>query len=342
MARLRKLLAGLLVTALLLVLGEAAAAFAEFRENGTVRAFGRPIGLYQAKDPAAGRNRMQPGAHLAGTKDVAINAWGFRGPEIAAQRPPGSVRVWVAGGSTTFDIGASDNAHTWPAQAEARLRELLPGREVEVINAGIAGEVIRGNTEDLRQIGPRLRPDVVVLYHGPNDLGVVMDRKGGGPPPPNPILANLALYRLLSDLLPAPFPKEEWAANRPTEAELAEIQAGAAAFSAEARALGARMVFASHALRAEAGAQGWSAWYGVGREAAMRRLRAEDYVWAIDRINADFAATAQREGAAFVDLRAVVPPDRALFDDGIHFVDAGSALAGRALAEALVAQSLVR
>jgi lysophospholipase L1-like esterase len=109
---------------------------------------------------------VAPGPDAAGGSH--INARGTRGPDFAAARPAGGVRVLVLGGSAAFDPAAPEG-EDWPRQLESRLRaQGLTG--VEVINAGTPGHA---SLDSLGRLATELwmfEPDVVVLYHGWNDL----------------------------------------------------------------------------------------------------------------------------------------------------------------------------
>ena len=73
-----------------------------------------------------------------------------------------------AGGSTTWDVLAASNATTWPALVESELR--AGGRAVEVWNAGFPGWTSLENLIAFESRDLELRPDLVVLYQGINDL----------------------------------------------------------------------------------------------------------------------------------------------------------------------------
>lgn len=97
---------------------------------------------------------------------IRVNARGFRGPELASPKAPGTLRVFCSGGSTTAGHCVAEG-ETWPA----RLQEGLAARGVkaEVVNAGVYGwdsyqELLRLKEEILR-----LEPDVVLLHQGWNE-----------------------------------------------------------------------------------------------------------------------------------------------------------------------------
>jgi lysophospholipase L1-like esterase len=102
------------------------------------------------------------GSHLGIT--VSHNSLGFRGPEIALAKAPGTVRVVTLGGSTTYGAEVSDDA-TWPYLLGVEL-----GRPWQVVNLGVPGYT---TVEHLIQTAfwlTDLRPDVAVYYEGWNDL----------------------------------------------------------------------------------------------------------------------------------------------------------------------------
>ncbi|HEX6901192.1 MAG TPA: SGNH/GDSL hydrolase family protein [Thermoanaerobaculia bacterium] len=173
---LRGLLLGTLVAALLLGLAEAglrmvlrlrdgawprtrAAAFHE--EVGRLRRIYR-LHAYLNTGPREGGQAAVFG------KSASLNRLGYRSPERPLAKPPGVLRVLVAGGSTTFDVLADDDAAAWPNRLEARLRS--EGRPVEVWNAGFPGWTSQENVISLAIRDLDLRPDLAVLYQGINDL----------------------------------------------------------------------------------------------------------------------------------------------------------------------------
>ena len=107
-----------------------------------------------------------------GYRDIPLhlvtNSAGMRGPEVTPQKPPEGFRVVCLGGSTTQ--GYFEDSDTYPRQLEGLLRRALPGRTVEVLNAGVQGY---STAESLINLQFRLlpyRPDVVIVYQGMNDL----------------------------------------------------------------------------------------------------------------------------------------------------------------------------
>jgi lysophospholipase L1-like esterase len=85
-------------------------------------------------------------------------------------KPAGQLRIAVLGGSlvqlaSTFDT-------TLPGSLRILLRKAYPGRDIEVINAGIQSSVSRQSIVQLLLTVVDYHPDMVILYDGGNDLGL--------------------------------------------------------------------------------------------------------------------------------------------------------------------------
>lgn len=91
------------------------------------------------------------------------NSRGFRGPEIALDKPPGRVRVLAVGDSMVYGLGV-ENEQAFPAVMEA----LDPA--LQVVNAGVPAYSGAEELVQLREEIGVLRPDVVVVAYFWNDL----------------------------------------------------------------------------------------------------------------------------------------------------------------------------
>jgi hypothetical protein len=103
---------------------------------------------------------------------LTTNAFGFRGRELAVDKPPGVVRIACVGASTT--IGGHDISHSWPELLEGFLgewarRERLPVG-FEVLNAGCEGYVSADIRATVRHYVLPLAVDYVVYYEGANQF----------------------------------------------------------------------------------------------------------------------------------------------------------------------------
>jgi lysophospholipase L1-like esterase len=105
---------------------------------------------------------------------VYTNQDGFRisspGYRLPQQKPAGQLRIAVLGGSlvqlaSTFET-------TLPGSLKTLLDRRYPGRDIEVINAGIQSSVSRQSLVQLVTTVVDYHPDIVVLYDGGNDIGL--------------------------------------------------------------------------------------------------------------------------------------------------------------------------
>jgi len=101
-------------------------------------------------------------------KHAGFSSLGYRSPERPLAKPAGTRRILCVGGSTTFDLLAERDEATWPWLLEDRLR--AGGERVEVWNAGFPGWTSLESTLSLAVRDADLRPDLVIVFHGLNDL----------------------------------------------------------------------------------------------------------------------------------------------------------------------------
>ncbi|MEM7306143.1 MAG: SGNH/GDSL hydrolase family protein [Planctomycetota bacterium] len=97
-----------------------------------------------------------------------INAQGFRGPEVAQPKPPGTYRVACLGDSHTFGTGVPEGA-TWPAHLE-RMLAAVGGADVEVMNCGVSAYDTQREVLLLRERVLDYAPDLVLLQYHVNDV----------------------------------------------------------------------------------------------------------------------------------------------------------------------------
>ena len=290
---------------------------------------GRLVGLYEQRD---GRLALKPGASFRGLlRQVSVNELGFRGPAFAPAKPEDGLRIWASGGGTAFDIFASSDTAAWPHQLQLALGERT-GRPVEVLNAGIPGEVVEGSIDDYRRLAPSLDVDWWVVYHGPNDLRTVLFM--GRPPSPERRLPDYALVRLWSRLSP-PVQPASWPDRRMTDREIDELRRRFDRLAQASRELGARVVLATHAHRGVDGATGDAAWEQMKEASELLDMAPEAVIEAFAIYNRMARERCQAERWLCVDVREDVGTDHELWGDAIHFADAGSARAGQAIASAI-------
>ena len=101
-------------------------------------------------------------------KVIRINSHGFRGPEIAHPKPEGVFRLAVLGDSIAFGRTLEEE-DVFPYQLPDLLRERVPGRQFDVINASLSG---RDTWEEVSLLEHRvldLQPDLVIIQICLND-----------------------------------------------------------------------------------------------------------------------------------------------------------------------------
>lgn len=147
-------------------------------------------------------------------KDVQINSAGFRDREYTSAKPADVFRILCLGDSTTF-------GHALPIDEtyHSLLEEMLnlawqgSGIRYEVINAGVTGYSSAQCLAMYKHRGRKFRPDLVLLYTGPNDAiehGRLNDDQLLARTRPNVIrrldesLSNLHCYRTMQRLAPKP------------------------------------------------------------------------------------------------------------------------------------------
>ncbi|MEM1450883.1 MAG: SGNH/GDSL hydrolase family protein [Planctomycetota bacterium] len=154
-----------LFVAVLLGLGavEGALRLRQYRRHGTTD----PSVLTRVVDDVTGRTIPTPNSSVSG---IRINALSFRGDEIEVPKPTDRVRVAFLGGSTTFCAEASSNETTWPSLVVGALAERYPETSFDQVNAAVPGYMSLHSRERFEVRVAPLQPDVVVIYHGTNDL----------------------------------------------------------------------------------------------------------------------------------------------------------------------------
>jgi lysophospholipase L1-like esterase len=153
-----------LVICFVLLLGaEAAVRIRDFVKHGNFWGIDETYEI----DPATGLRIPVPNGHFGA---IHINSFGFRGPAIAQEKPPGRLRIAFLGGSTTYCGEVSSDAMTWPALVQKALRERWPGLSIDYINAGVPGYTIRSLLPALEKRVAQFKPDIIVVYEAINDL----------------------------------------------------------------------------------------------------------------------------------------------------------------------------
>jgi lysophospholipase L1-like esterase len=113
-------------------------------------------------DPSVSRQGRTSGVKRRLTFYADTNAFGLRGPETTLEPPPGGFRVACVGDSITFGWGVTE-AESYAGLLQSRLSDALPGRRVEVLNAGVPGFRFQQLADRIRYKLAPFRPDVIVV-----------------------------------------------------------------------------------------------------------------------------------------------------------------------------------
>jgi hypothetical protein len=92
---------------------------------------------------------------------VTTNSKGFRGAELTA-KGEGGIRILCIGDWLTWGEGVDDH-ETYPVFVERALRERYPGKQIQLINAGIPQYGPLDELAYLRTIAAELEPDFVII-----------------------------------------------------------------------------------------------------------------------------------------------------------------------------------
>lgn len=92
-------------------------------------------------------------------------------PDFASlwRKGEGPLRLLAIGSSSTEGIGASAKERSYPARLAALLRQGLSGRAVDIVNAGIGGEIAPQTLQRLKKALSEARYDLVIWQVGTND-----------------------------------------------------------------------------------------------------------------------------------------------------------------------------
>lgn len=305
------------------------------------------------------RARAEPGQVIE-NKDgaiVRINKLGFRGPEYAWEPAPGTLRLVVFGGSSTFCFENSSEAATWPARLEKMLSESL-GMPVEVINLGLPGFDSTQSKTNYLFLGRALHPHVVLQYDGWNDMKYyrLLDK---GPVPftfwvPNKPWwqkfaratqigrrARNAFWEVTQRKMQIRIDQAEKSAGRentPADPRCWEWQREQFEDMANFVATDGRLfVLISQAILMKPEVRGNKAAEPAFAEALdMVQMTFPVYWDAFQKMVAITEEVARKHGAIFVAAHALVPSDLDHFFDSVHLTDEGCDTLARLICKSLL------
>jgi lysophospholipase L1-like esterase len=298
-------------------------------------------------DPATGLRLMTAGAY---SSRLSINSLGLRGPEIPVAKPDGTFRVAFLGASAIFCAEVSSDAMVWPSLVIDRLRAASPGQAFDFVNASIPGYTFAAMQKLLENVVAPLKPDLVVIYEGHNDMtevmaaaarrqGIVFDAGDSG-------LSWLSRYSLFDYLVEknivimhrqrmAASDSEKLRVPSDTFATAYEERFTALVRAARAVANQVVLVTFSARLRSEQSPEEKKQ-AGVTDLYYMPYRTPDDIIRDYAAVNEAMRRVARREGAELIEAATAIPGDRQHFVDSVHFSDAGSRMMADIVAAGLI------
>ena len=137
----------------------------ELPRNDPFAGFSRTVPMFESVLGANGSAVFRLAPSRAPRADRRLAAEPQR--EFAAEKAPGTKRVFVIGGSSAAGVPYPTN-YAFSAWLERRLEAALPDVEVEVVNAALSGYASRRLLPIVREIAA-YEPDLLILYMGHNE-----------------------------------------------------------------------------------------------------------------------------------------------------------------------------
>jgi lysophospholipase L1-like esterase len=295
---------------------------------------------------------------------VHTDANGLRVTPRADPAAVPALRIIADGGSTTFDGSTGGDDRTWPARLQYWIAQFAPGAPVEVANAGVPGYRVVDNLIRLQTELYRLRPDVIILLQGHNDLFASLRYDTASPPsdPSRPgeitnysfvrswLSKHSLFYAKVQDrlnvfsFLSRGHQSLERAAMAPATFDT-RLAAGAQRFERDLRgyvaiahALGIRVVLSTVVHVTAPTASTASGIEATTWRNAIPFAPPEVVLKGYSIYNEIIRKVANETGVVYVDARAFGLYGERFYDEGdpVHFNTEGADTMGRTLAQALI------
>ena len=306
---------------------------------------------------------------LSTTRDD-VNSLGYRGREIAVPKPADVYRIVALGGSTTYGLFLDLWQLAFPHQLEEILQRDYGYDRVELINAGVPQYSTWESAVNMLLRIPDLAPDLVIIYHGINDIGVRMTdpefydglNTGRGywvdrddPLPPS-VLWRFALKRLGYELpvayeLDTTFRRPDGVRScdqddggpepvcRGFDMTASEVMLANPPIYFERNLR--NMIRLARGMASDVLLLTWAYSPLEFAEAGGGGMVHQYLQDGADELNAIVRRLAKDEGTLFFDLAASMPTDDRYWVNGVHMKAAGTAEMARQIAEYLAATGLL-
>jgi len=305
---------------------------------------------------------------VANTSYHSTNSIGLRGEE-----PPEEwdeyFTIITVGGSTTHCFYLDDR-QTWPHHLQENLRARK--NRIWVGNGGLIGHTTRGHIIFMREVIPRLNPDMVIVLCGINDLGLSLKPNVSREGVPweqasigDRILASSRLLQVLdrwkriqfedalviTENLPRPYihtvlesPEVQLPPDLKTILpSLPEYESNIRTIIHQAREADTRILFLTQPLLFEDneywhGIQGESYWFGTSG-----MVCSASSMWQmLNMFNTKLKQVCREEGVSCFDLATALGHENAFFVDEMHFSEAGTMEISNLVSEFLIEEDIVQ
>lgn len=301
-------------------------------------------------DPVSGMLTLRPNKTFKGKEsELVTNAEGLRSAPVPSERPATSLRLVFIGASSVMGAYAKTNNETSSALLQQLLAAQKPGRQVEVINAGIAGYSLRQQKQMLEFTAGRYQPDGFIVYSGINDFASYC-RAGKTRQPDK--LARLPQLSLPSWLLTTDLLLKNTVMLRPKSASAVDmVDPATVDLSGFRRAFADLLqtaVSAGKPVLVVTNTRAYRPGQPLSQQLALSET-ARYYnscfdVAALHQLydlhNAQIRQLAAEFAAPLLDLDAIMPGGRKYFVDATHFSYQGEQLFAKALADLITQQQL--
>jgi lysophospholipase L1-like esterase len=300
-------------------------------------------------------NLRVPVANFASGR-ISINNLGFRGPELAIPKSPGTVRVAFLGASTTFCAEVSGNEYVWPHLVTASLSQTFPGVSFDYVNGSLPGYTMDSLLKNLQYRVAPLQPDVIVIYELTNNFSREMRElatKRG-------IVSEANLkeftwpgrYSLLWNLVEKNL--RILASQRAAQSAQGRLKVDASTLGTEYRQALTQLVRAAQ-QRAELVAVATFSIQLRRNQSPEQQMRAaasaffympfttpQLLIEGYERYNQIVREVARETGALLIEGENDIPGDSVHFFDTVHFTDVGSKAMAARVSGALVSSPTLR
>ena len=303
----------------------------------------------------------------------AHDALGFRGEGFPLEKPAGEFRIVALGGSTTYTSMVGDYRDAYPQRLERELHE-RGYRNVRVINAGVPGYMSWDSLVNLEFRALDLDPDMILVYHGVNDVFGRMiwppeayrgDNSGAFGPADalgsdapwfeRSVAVRVLRIRLGWSASPGALERNFGLPRATAHAwrYAGQVKAGRYPSGIFRRVPAERMLRRNpprYFRRNLEGIVGLARAHGVepvlvsfaySERVSDDPLVSEPFRFGMDQHNAVMAAIARRQKVPFFDFAAVFPKTPELWVGGIHLNRDGAALKARYFADFLISSGLL-